>query len=171
MAFVSTSTTENISGFIKNFALHSENLFKLLFNLWTFKPYKEIIVGLIAIIVFQPLINFLWTLAFTDSGLHERDQLAVIISNALPTWTFCFHFVRWTGGNIGLARLIQALATILSCLTIDINTRIYGTVPLDRAVTQYGEQFYVPWVGIATTSANYSVFIAKVFLKTLTQLF
>ena len=42
---------------------------------------------------------------------------------------------------------------------MDINTRIYGTVPLNRAVKDYGEPFYVPWAGISEVFANFACFI------------
>lgn len=120
--------------------------------------YKPLLVSILSIVVFQPLIMFLWTLCFGNS-LHERDQLAVILASALPTWTFSFHFVRWRVGHICLARLIQVVVTILATITMDINTRIYSTVPLDRSLNDYGSAFYVHWSGMSEIFANFACFI------------
>ena len=120
--------------------------------------YKPLLVAVLSVIVCQPLVMFLWTLCF-GQGLHERDQLAVVLASALPPWTFSFHFVRWSGGHIGLARLIQVVCTLLATVTLDINTLIYSTVPLDRALTDYGEKFYVPWGSTAKVFANFACFI------------
>ena len=61
--------------------------------------YKPLLIACFSVLVFQPMIVFGWTLCFGEN-LHERDQLAVILASALPTWTFSFHFVRWSGGHI-----------------------------------------------------------------------
>ena len=55
--------------------------------------------------------------------------------------------------------MIQVVTTILTTVTMGVNTRIYGTVPLNRAVTDYGRPFYVPWAGISEIFANFACFI------------
>ena len=68
--------------------------------------YKPLLIACLSVLVFQPLVMFCWTLCFREN-LHERDQLAVILASALPTWTFSFHFVRWSGGHIEQAKRKQ----------------------------------------------------------------
>ena len=122
--------------------------------------YKPLLVACLGIIVLQPLAMFIITSLFqAGHDMPEQDQLTVILASSLPTWTFCFHFVRWSGGHIGLARMIQCVITIAATVTMNINVRIYATLPETRAFDDYGEQIYVPWSGISEIFANFICFI------------